>query len=467
MTEYSVLLVYPPSNWEETELFCQPLGVLTLAAILKEAGIEVQVIDLSAEGWSKDKFRDYFKSKAFTHIGLSVLTPNRNIVYEIFELAKEINPNIICLAGGPHVSYVKEEIFSECSFIDIAVAGEAELKIVEIITKPTEKFYDLGVVQDIDDLPFPDRSFIRHIKYNRFSGMWVEDSASMKWIRGCPWRRCTFCSRSKLTMSHRRRSPAKIVEEIAVIQNELGYKNLFIVDDSLRVNSKHTEEILELKIKEGLDIPFYALARADYVDEESAKLLREANCCGLVLGIESVVPRIIEMYKKTHYDPSTWKDKLENAFLIMNKHNLFAIGTVIVGGPTETKEEVLETVKFLSKSKIDVVQAFAFQYIVGSEFWEEAIKNGKIKPNQYYTYNDKRYGSTTFTTKEIFELTKVMENGINSPLKNPLRYVRIIRKFIATKQWKMLFNNFIRIPILVKNFLLEHPYELVPEDLHA
>jgi hypothetical protein len=56
------------------------------------------------------------------------------------------------------------------------------------------------------------------------------------------------------------------------------------------------------------------------------------------------------------------------------------------------------------------------------------------------------------------------ERQINSPLKNPIRYVRILRKFIKQKSWSMIGNNLIRIPLIAFNFLFKHPYEMMPED---
>ncbi|MHA1198376.1 MAG: B12-binding domain-containing radical SAM protein [Candidatus Heimdallarchaeaceae archaeon] len=467
MLEKSVLLVFPPSDWGQTERFCQPLGILTLGAILNDAGIKVNVLDISAEGWSKKRLTEYLEENSFSHIGISVLTLNRSVAYEIFEIAKTIAPEIICIAGGPHVTFINEDIFEECAYIDIAVSGEAESKIVEIIENPTSKFYDLGVAKELDKLPFPERKFVRHIKYNKMSGMWVGDSASMKWIRGCSWRKCTFCSRSEITMIHRRRSPESIIEEIEVIQKKLKYKNIFVVDDSLKIDSECTKEILRLKIKKGLDIPFWALARADHIDEEGAALLNQANCRGLLLGVESIVPRMIDKYQKIDIKPENWQKILTEAFGILNRNNVFAIGTFIVGGPTETKEEILATTNFLKKSKIDVAEAFPFQYVIGSVLWDNAVKDGSISKEQFCSYNDSKFGTSNLTTKEIFKLAKKTENIINSPFRNPKRYVRIARKFIKNKQWDMMTANLLRLPVLIKNFLFQHPYEVIPEDLHG
>ncbi len=467
MNEISVLLIYPPNKWGNIDRFCQPLGVLTLGSALKEAGIKVSVLDLAAEGWPKDKLEQYITEGNFTHVGITILTPFREVAYSILSLAKKINPEIITLVGGPHISLMGKEVRAECEDVDIIVSGEAEQEIVNIITNPTKKYYELGIVKELDKSPVPDRSFVRHIKYNQLSGLWIGDTASMRWIRGCQWRKCTFCSRNELTMTPRRRSPEKIIEEIAIIQNELKYKNLFVVDDSIMFNSRHAKEILELKIKEGLDIPFWALTRSDQINEESLRLLRKANCRGLEIGIESVVPRTIKMFKKTNEEPKIWVKKLGEKLEAANRNNILTVGTVIVGSPNETKEEIQQTMLFCKKSKVDVIIAFAFQYLIGSELWRVAIEEGRIKPHQMFTYNDKKFGSTEFSTAEIMKMAEKVERQVNSPIANPMRYVRIARKLVKQRSWSMITMNLLRLPIVIKNYLFSHPYEMVPEELHS
>ncbi len=467
MSKESVLLVFPPEKWGSVERFCQPLGLLTLGTIIKREGIEVMVVDLSAEGWSPSRMAKFIEEKEFTHVGTTVITPFRKVAYSILQIAKKINPSIITLAGGPHVTYVKEKIFLESSFIDIAVAGEAEEKIVEIIRKPTKKFYDLGYIKDIDSIPFPDRSFVKHIEYNQMTNIWIGDSASMKWVRGCPWRKCRFCSRSVLTMAHRKRSPEKIVEEMAIIQNELKYKNIIVIDDSLRVNSKHTKEVLRRKIKEGIDIPFWSLARADHIDEEGAYLMRRAGATGLLIGVESVVPRMIDMYQKISGDPRKWPQKLNHAFELAEKYHLIIIGTFIVGAPYERIQEIQATFNYCRSAKLDLVQPFPFLYLIGSDFWQQAVQQGSIEPSQYYTYNDKKFGTTEFTTNEIFNLALEAESLINSPILNPKRYFRLVRKLVKQKNWPVIKQNIIRLPLIFRDVWKQHTYEMIPDELHG
>ncbi|MHA2389299.1 MAG: B12-binding domain-containing radical SAM protein [Candidatus Hodarchaeales archaeon] len=466
MSEVSILFIFPPDKWGNVERFCQPLGILTLATILKNEGMKVTVIDLSAEGFSPQKLMQIIANGGFTHIGVTVITPFRKIAYSILQIAKRVDSNITTLVGGPHVTYIKEKVFQECSYIDIAVAGESELRIVDIISNPVKKFYDLGYIKDIDALPFPDRSFVRHLEYNQMTNIWIGDSASMKWVRGCPWRKCRFCSRSVLTMAHRKRSPEKIVEEIAIIQNELKYKNIVVIDDSLRINSRHTKEVLRLKIKEGLDIPFWSLARADHIDKEGAQLMRQAGATGLLVGVESVVPRIIDMYKKISGNPQNWSRTLTRALNLVDEYQILVIATFIIGGPSETLEEMQKTIDFCRTEKIDISQPFPFLYLIGSDFWQQAVSNGNIKSDQYYSYNDKSFGTTELTTEEIFDLVLKAEFLTNSPLLNPKRYIRLIRKLVKQKNWSLIGQNIIRLPLIIKDVWGQHTYEMVPEQLH-
>ncbi|GAG81850.1 unnamed protein product, partial [marine sediment metagenome] len=249
-----------------------------------------------------------------------------------------------------------------------------------------------------------------------------------------------------------------IIKEIAIIQNELKYKNLIITDDSVVVKSKYIKEILRLKIKEGLDIPFWILARADHLDEEGARLMRRANAAGIQIGLESVVPRIVEKYGKTNGDPYQWHQTLTRAFELADKYQLIVIVTFIIGGPSETAKEMQATLDYCRTSKIDVVQPFPFRFAFESDLWREAIQKGQINPSQYYAFNDKSYGTTEFSSEEIFKNVLEAQHLINSPLLNTRRYLRLGRKLL--KQMNPLgYRNVIRSPLIIKNYnKLRYPY---------
>jgi radical SAM superfamily enzyme YgiQ (UPF0313 family) len=308
----------------------------------------------------------------------------------------------------------------------------------------------LNYIENIKSLPIPERSFIRHIKYNRLQSLWIGDSASMKWARGCQWRGCRFCSRPALDLTYRRRNPEDIIKEIAIIQNELKYENIFIIDDSIQVKSKYAKEILRLKIKEGLDIPFWILTRADHMDEEGVRLMRRAGAVGFQIGLESVVPRIVDMYRKINGDSRQWHRTLDRVFELADKYQLVAIATFIIGGPSETAKEIQTTVDYCRTAKVDIARPNPFRFAYGSDLWREAIQKGQLNPDQYDTFNDKSYGTTEFSSEEIFKLVFEAQQLISSPILNPRRYLRLFRKFLKQRN-PLVYRNVIRSPLLIKN----------------
>ena len=122
------------------------------------------------------------------------------------------------------------------------------------------------------------------------------------------------------------------------------------------------------------------------------------------------------------------------------------------------------TVDYLRTSKVDIVQPFAFQYVIGSEFWHEAVDSGQLKPDDIYAYNDKKYGTSPYTAKELFDKVLEAEDLINSPVLNPGRYVRLVGKFVKQKKWRVIWKNILQLPKIIQGLLLEHPYDIVIED---
>ena len=252
-------------------------------------------------------------------------------------------------------------------------------------------------------------------------------------------------------MAYRRRDPNDIIKEIAIIQKDLKYKNLIIMDDDLHLKSKFTKKILRLKIKEGLDIPFWILTRAEHVDEEGIRLMRQANGTGFIIGLESIVPRIIEMYKKASGDPHKWRETLDRVFDLANKYNLITIASFIIGAPSETAEEIKATIDYCRTAKVDIVTVNPFRFAYKSDFWKEAIQKGQLSPDQFDVFNDKRFGTTQYTKQELFKRAMETQHLISSPLLNPKRYYRIGQKLIKQRN-PLLRRNIMRLPLLIKKF---------------
>ena len=96
-----------------------------------------------------------------------------------------------------------------------------------------------------------------------------------------------------------------------------------------------------------------------------------------------------------------------------------------------------------------------------------AVKSGALHSEQYFTYQDKMFGETELTTDQLFDLAKEASYLIHSPLINPGRTGRIIKKFVDQRNFELIARNLARLPQKVVDMLNRRSYEMVPDELHA
>lgn len=176
---------YVAQRWSEGSSM-PSLGILFLAAVLEKAGIDVEVVpaDIMRYTWEDISKRiEDFKPDV---VGVTTCTENRFDSFKLVKTAKEVDPNIITVLGGPHISMVKEDTLIHIKEVDILVIGEGEDTIVELI-RVLEAKDDLSKVkgiyyknengtvvftgfrekiENLDSLPFPARHLIPMEKYN-------------------------------------------------------------------------------------------------------------------------------------------------------------------------------------------------------------------------------------------------------------------------------------------------------------
>ena len=209
-TDKKVLFVHTPCPELEDDRLEPPLGILYLAAVLRENDIPCQVCDLS--GLPEEEWRNHLA------VGdiycFSTYSVNYHRTLRIRDLVRELNPQAFTISGGPHVSALPEK----CSMdFDVVIIGEAETALLKAVTALREGAGVKGILQedviaDLDRSPFPCYELVDMSSYSRI----VANSPSMSLIssRGCPYN-CEFCnSRVFARGSLRFRSPENIVREI-------------------------------------------------------------------------------------------------------------------------------------------------------------------------------------------------------------------------------------------------------------
>lgn len=234
------------------------------------------------------------------------------------------------------------------------------------------------VVEKLDELPFPARHLIDTRNYGPPGKKWSKEEArnnmfaSILGSRGCPFN-CIYCSKI-YGKKYRFRSAKNIVDEIEALIDDYDGKFVFM-DDTFTFNRKNVEEFCKEIISRNLKIKWMAMTRANLVDEKLLPLLKKAGCTDLFFGVESGNERVRnEVIKKAVSNEAAFK-----AIKLCRKFGIQSSVFLMLGFPTETKNELYDTVNFARTSGCDLIGVHITVPLPGSELFESAILEGVIE----------------------------------------------------------------------------------------
>lgn len=346
-----------------------PIGLMYLASSAQKAisGLSVKIIHtLTVRNpleWIESTINE-FKPDL---IGLRSLSFAQSSFNKIAKNIKERHPKVPLIAGGPYASSSFKTILTLGS-VDLAVIGEGEVTFNELLRHfadtgalPTElagtAVVKAGVVSvnayrdyivDVDALPFPDYNLINLKDYAHLSNHALQSSAEMALIfssRGCPYH-CFYCHQN-FGKNIRRRSAQNVVDEMKGHVQERGVKHFVFVDDTFNVPMAGAKDVLRLIAKElpGVHLSFPNGLRADCLDHEMLQLFEDAGTQQMTLAVETATPRIQKMIGKNL--------NLEKAkrWIQLASEKIIVRAFFMIGFPSETKEEAMETIKFARELK--------------------------------------------------------------------------------------------------------------------
>ena len=357
------------------ELSYYPLNILYLASSLEKDGHSVVIIDVSAEGLTLPQVIDKVKSYNPLIVGISSMTTG---IQSAVRLAIHLqSAGFLVGIGGTHVS-VDPTFITRYPMFDFGVVGEGEITLPEILrgykkgVKPKGIYYG-QTVENLDDLPFPARHLINTDIYKREELMDFEiPAAGILSSRGCPYQ-CIFCcipNRQKV----RFRSAKNIVDEMEEIYDKCG-GNYSFVDDCFTYNGKRTIQFCEEIINRGLVVNYIASTRPDKINPEIGERLKRSGCTELYFGVESGSARIRnEVAKK-------WvkEEDIRQACDICRDNKIMSNLFLMLGFPSETKEDIKKTVQIGNRVRTDCVGVHITRPMPGSPLFTQAIEEGKVK----------------------------------------------------------------------------------------
>lgn len=377
-----------------------PLGILYCAGVLREAGIEVSLLDQPATCFSLDQAVDWVKKEDPDIVGFSVLLSAAKEAPKIAERVKAENPELTVVFGSHHSTFNAERILRKYPFVDIVVRGEGEYAGVEIVRCLEEQrgldrvegvtFRKNGRVvsnpdrplnKDVDALPFPDRDLAGVEYTSAIFGVKINSRkfTTLLSSRGCPFN-CSFCGIRKFTRrAWRPRSVENVMAELEYLQSE-GYEQFLFADDNFTLDAKRVSKLCRSIRKAGMDIEWFCDSRVDHVSYDMFRDMVKAGCRCLFFGIESGNQRILDFYRK-----GITPEQSEKAVFKARKAGVdIIVGSFIVGAPDETQREIVDTLRFANRLDIDIPDVNILGAHTGTDIWNDLVAKGFLKENEQW-----------------------------------------------------------------------------------
>jgi radical SAM superfamily enzyme YgiQ (UPF0313 family) len=408
-----------------------PLGLAYLASTLRAKGHEAIIFDDVAIKAKKYSSRDYesdlsvylkslnddnhvawkelkLKIREFAAdiVGITVITPSIASAFKVASIVKKTNKDIAVVMGGPHITLKFDEVMKICPDVDFLVRGEGEIAFSELVAALKHnlkggRFKDIdglsyrhngeilhnpkvGFIENLDSIPFPARDLL--IFEDSYD---PENMGALMASRGCPYD-CAYCATSIWGRVFRCRSVDNIINEIDLIINRYGTTHFSFKDDAFTVKKDNVIEFCNRLKKEKIKITWDCNTRVDLLNENLLIEMKTSGCTKIKIGIESGSERILRVINK-----KITLDQFREAAKLFRKLGIYWTGYFMIGIPTETKEDMYKTLKFIKEVKPDFASLSVYEPFPGTSLFELGLKMDLVqrerKIEEFYSISPINY----------------------------------------------------------------------------
>ncbi len=474
-----ISLIFPPStsllSWEP--MVTPPIGIAYLAAVLRDAGFDLSCLDTVIEkpyqvtpeskhvgryGLNYKEVMEWVEKERPDVVGISCVFSNQwPSVRELARMIKALDDNITVVTGGTHPTFLAQRCMQDAP-VDFIVLGEGEYTFRDLVEHLKNErscenidglvFRDNGgvrvnpkttMIENLDELPFPARDLLPMEKYFKVALPMGYSYVSRRntpifTSRGCTCR-CTFCSSTNYWKNRFRvHSPDYVLSEIDHLVNDFKVRELKFQDDNLTLNRKRAEKIFEGMIERDYRLTWNTPNGIAIwtLDEKMLRLMKKSGCFSLTMAIESGNQEVMDNLIKKPLK----LEKVVEVNDIMRRLRIDRYAYFIIGLPGETRAQILDTVNFGRRLKLEAMVLFIYNPLPGSKLYETCIEKGYIKEDDFFEGGGNQYFSSVVNSEEW--TAEELE--------------RIIRK-----EWFQNYWSFFRSPRLVGRrwllFILNRP----------
>jgi radical SAM superfamily enzyme YgiQ (UPF0313 family) len=377
-----VCLVSPPTVSEFNErlvaesealrLIAQhaPMGVLSLAAVLDQQGVETDIVDLNRLYYEyvngKHREQDmqfcayvdnHLKTFAADVFGFSTICSSYPLTLRLARAVGKTHPNATVILGGPQASVVDVPTLENFPFVDLIVRGESEETLPRVLDALCHGWNDLGSIAGIsyrshgDVLRNPNAPPIENLDllpmaaFHLYPHIADCSYAPLEAGRGCPFA-CSFCSTNDFFRRRfRMKSPDVLIDQMKSIRDTYGIESFDLIHDMFTVDRKKVIAFCDALKESGEKFEWSCSARTDCIDDELIDLMAERGCNGIFFGVDTGSDRMQSIiHKRLNLSDAAARIRRTNRRRI--RHTV----SLITGFPEETKADFRGTINFLGES---------------------------------------------------------------------------------------------------------------------
>lgn len=472
----------------ETDVYRPPLGILTIAGPLVQQDYSVSILDERVEPnfWQR---LDKELAKEPICVGISSMSGWQiNNSLRISKFIKETT-KIPVVWGGVHTSLFPYTIRNK--YIDYIVIDDGEETFPQLVDYLLNSSSDLQSIKgigfknngevvltesappaDISKLPFIPFHLVDFSKYTKHktrelppsSGLNINHNIPIETSRGCPYS-CAFCTESKRKKKWRALAPERVINDIKYYVESTGLNGFSIIDDNFFGNPRRGKEIIDLLIKENLNISWHTNARTDFMarqDDVFIQNMEKSGCKMIVFGAESGSTRILKMINK-----KATIDDVINTNHKLAKSNIIPSFICIQGFPTETLEDIKKTyllnIQLLTENK-KAINSNAFLIPTPATVIAEMTLGKKAETMELEEWGEifdlrmeKKHPWVLKETYEFIRKNRYMYGVLRTANRFP---IPILNKFIHLILWsfkiKLKYEIDIKVDRFILNFIFRH-----------
>ena len=426
------LLVVPRLTGLNDQQYLFPVGIAYVSSALKASGRNVFTLNMNYKGENpKELLERSIKQNNIDVVASGGLSPQFALLYEIFNIAKQIDPRITTIAGGGIITSAPVLAMTALENVDYGVIGEGEITICELAsaletnseprsvnglvyrmnggfatTPPREE------ISDLDLLPWPDYDELEYAEtlsktpIDVLTANYANERLGIAvYSRSCPYN-CTFCFHSS-GRKYRTRSLDSFFDELDWMIKKYALTSIYLTDECFLKSLDFAREFCE-RIKL-FNIRWQCSSRVDNITKEMLEVLRDAGCDRINFGVESANDHILKSMRK-----NITREQIEAAFTLCQQVGIAAKGGLIFGDLEETVETAMDSINWLKEHQDWAITMHWIIAYPGSHVYNVACERGVIhNPVQHLKDGCPEVNFSKMTDDERKEINSVISMFVN------------------------------------------------------